>query len=157
MVLYDSRAHLARPLNLDPSICNNAAVRRAARRLGLFYDLALSRTGVKSTQYAVLRQILRLGFPSPSQLADALVMDRSALSRTLRALEQLGLIDSVPGQFDARFRQIRLTTNGRDKIAECDLLWAKAQRVFEAAYGDASAHLRISLDQIAGLPLALFR
>ncbi|TGT34867.1 MarR family transcriptional regulator, partial [Mesorhizobium sp. M8A.F.Ca.ET.167.01.1.1] len=36
------------------SRCNNATLRRAARRLGRFYDDALAPSGLKGTQFGLL-------------------------------------------------------------------------------------------------------
>ncbi|TJW81943.1 MAG: MarR family transcriptional regulator, partial [Mesorhizobium sp.] len=43
--------------HLGFSRCNNATLRRAARRLGRFYDDALAPSGLKGTQFGLLYQI----------------------------------------------------------------------------------------------------
>ena len=139
---------------MDCSICNNAAAKRASRRLGHFYDEVLSASGLRATQYALLEQIARLGAPSLTDLASALVLDRSALSHTLRPLERDGLVALRATPDDRRIKRVELTQNGRERLALCAKLWQQAQTSFEAAFGsEAAAVLRSKLDQLAGLNL----
>jgi hypothetical protein len=39
------------------SYCNNASLRKAARRLGKLYDAVLEPSGLKATQFSLLTQI----------------------------------------------------------------------------------------------------
>ena len=73
------------------SLCNNAALRRAARRLGQLYDDQLTPSGLRTTQHGLLAQIEVMGSPALGELAD-MVMDASALSHTLRPLTRDGLV-----------------------------------------------------------------
>lgn len=137
---------------LDQSICNNAAAKRAARRLGGFYDEILAPCKLRGTQYSLLQQIARLGSPSMTDLASALVLDRSALSHTLRPLERDGLIELLFHRLDRRVRLVALTDSGKKKLDDCHVFWMKAQRRFEAAYGSERAEdLRRTMDVLASL------
>lgn len=139
---------------MDCSICNNAAAKRASRRLGQFYDEVLAAGGLRATQYALLDEIARLGAPSLTELATALVLDRSALSHTLRPLERDGLIAlrSVPD--DRRIKKVELTQTGGERLARCAKLWLQAQASFENVFGsEEAAVLRSKLDQLAALNL----
>ena len=143
---------MAKPMNC--SICNNAAAKRASRRLGHFYDEVLSAGGLRATQYALMEQIARLDAPSLTDLAQALVLDRSALSHTLRPLERDGLIALRSTDDDRRIKRVELTERGHAKLAHCAKLWEQAQALFEAAFGAAeAAALRLQLDQLAALIL----
>jgi DNA-binding MarR family transcriptional regulator len=143
------------PYVLDQSDCNNAAAKRAARRIGLLYDEILAPCHLRATQHALLQQIARIGSPSMTDLALALVLDRSALSHAIRPLMRDGLVAVERPKADRRIRLITLTGAGVGKLADCNLLWAKAQKQFEATYGkDASASLRRTLDALAALDFA---
>ncbi len=136
------------------SICNNAAAKRAARRLGQFYDEVLAASGLRATQYALLDQIVRLGSPSLTDLALALVLDRSALSHTLRPLERDGLVALRCVPEDKRVKRVELTDRGRARLEDGARLWKRAQASFEAVFGcEEAAALRTKLDQLASLNL----
>ena len=140
---------------LDQSSCNNAAAKRASRRLGSFYDECLAPCKLRATQHALLQQIARLGSPSMTDLATALVLDRSALSHTLRPLERDGLVATGDHKLDRRIRLVGLTEAGLKKLEECNALWSKAQGRFEASYGpEDAAELRKVMDRLAELDFA---
>ncbi len=135
-----------------PSACTATALRKASRRITQLYDDALAPSGLRSTQYAVLSELQRQGRHPPSlqELADALVMDRSALGHTLRPLERDGLVALQTDVDDGRRRQIVLTDEGLAKFAEARSLWAVAQRRFHRLFGAAEAQaLRDTLLRIA--------
>jgi len=119
--------------------CNCTALRKATRRISQLYDMALTPSGVKTTQRAILAQIGR-SEPTPvGKLAEALVMDAGALAHTLKPLERDGLIAVAVDPDDRRNRLITLTRHGRQKLGETNALWANAQRGFEAAFGRAES------------------
>lgn len=131
-------------------LCTNAAIRRAARRLGRLYDDALAPSGLRGAQFSLLTQIGYLGQPTLRQLADALVMDLSALGHTLKPLERDGLVALVPDENDRRAKRARLTRKGLAKQKEAVPLWQAAQASFDAEFGARrSADLRKALDLIS--------
>ncbi len=69
-----------------PGRCNGLSLRKATRRVSQLYDLALTPCGLRSTQRSILIQIARMGQAGMGELADALVLDRSALAHTLKPL-----------------------------------------------------------------------
>ena len=90
-----------------------------------------------------------------SELADAVVLDRSALGHNLRPLERDGLIQLRPNENDARSRVVVLTQKGRAKLKQARRLWQTAQRTFEAVFGaKEAAALRATLDQLSTLNLS---
>jgi DNA-binding MarR family transcriptional regulator len=117
------------------SLCNCTALRKATRRVSQLYDAALEPCGLRTTQRAILNHIFRAGTPPIGELAEALVMDRGALTHNLKPLERDGLVEVRIDPGDRRNRLIALTSAGRAKIAESEALWARAQRGFEAAFG----------------------
>lgn len=126
--------------------CSCTALRKATRRVSQLYDAVLAPSGIKTTQRAILAQISRSEPTSIGVLAEALVMDSGALAHTLKPLERDGFVTVKVALTDRRNRLISLTTRGREKLAETDALWARAQAGFEIACGKTqSAALREAL------------
>ena len=131
------------------SLCNCTALRKATRRVSQLYDFALEPCGLRTTQRAILNHIARCGTPPIGELADALVMDRGALTHNLKPLERDGLVKISVDPDDRRNRLIALTASGRAKLAELEALWVRAQQGFEAAFGAAkSSSLRKALEYL---------
>ena len=133
-------------------MCCSTALRKATRRVTQLYDEALAPVGLRSTQYSILMELSRRASEAPSLqvLADALVMDRSALGHTLRPLERDGLLALQPGESDRRQRQVVLTRKGQALVARAQPLWQRAQDRFCEVFGEAEAAiLRATLLDIA--------
>jgi DNA-binding MarR family transcriptional regulator len=136
------------------SLCNNAMLRRAARKLGQFYDDVQAPSGLKATQQGLLYQIHIGDEPAMGAIAAALVMDLSALGHTLKPLIRDGYVETVADKDDRRIRRVRLTRAGEKKLAEAMKLWQVAQQRLEDRIGaDKAERLRVALDEIAGLDL----
>src|ERR1700722_8535185 len=121
------------------SVCNCTALRKATRRVSQLYDSALEPCGLRSTQRTILIQIARSGAPSLGELAEALVMDRGALTHNLKPLERDGLVEIGVDPQDRRNRLVTLTMTGRSKLEQSARLWKRAQGGFEAAFGAAKS------------------
>jgi DNA-binding MarR family transcriptional regulator len=133
----------------DPLVCNGAALRKATRRLSQLYDTALAPCGLGSAQRSILVHIERAGSPTMTELAYALVLDRSALARNIKPLERDGYVVQRPDDEDGRSRRVELTPAGVAKIIEANRLWRKAQKRFEEVYGrERAAALRVALAEI---------
>jgi len=116
------------------------------------YDDALAPVGLRSTQYAVLEELDRRADAPPTmgELAETLVLDRSALGHNLRPLERDGLVALVAGDDDRRRRRVVLTSRGRAKFVQAQRAWKLAQRRFNDVFGEsAAAKLRATLLRIA--------
>ncbi|TPN30923.1 winged helix-turn-helix transcriptional regulator [Mesorhizobium sp. B2-3-3] len=134
------------------SLCNNATLRRAGRSLGRFYDDMLAPSGLKGTQFGLLFQIDISGEPTMGAIAEALIMDLSALGHTLKPLIRDGFVETFTDRDDRRVRRVRLTPQGKVKLEEAIKLWSMAQQRFEAVVGkERAAQLRAALDEIAAL------
>ncbi len=133
----------------DPLVCNGAALRKATRRLSQLYDAVLAPCGLTIAQRSVLVHIDRAGAPTPSTLAHAMVLDLSALARSLKPLERDGYLVQKRDEHDGRSRRVVLTPRGKAKLAESNVLWRKAQGRFEEVYGpERAAALRHALAEI---------
>ncbi len=133
-------------------ICNCGALRRATRHVSLMYDRYLAGSGLTSGQYAIIREIRRRGKAAPTlgELAQAMVMDRTALTHTLKPLERDGLIVLKPDPDDRRVRRVHVTTRGAKRQESASGLWRKAQKKFTQSIGeDEAAALRALLRMVA--------
>ncbi|HEX2790534.1 MAG TPA: MarR family transcriptional regulator [Steroidobacteraceae bacterium] len=132
--------------------CNATALRKAQRRLTQLYDGALEDSGLRSTQLSILVELAARTAhpPTMAELAQALVMDRSALGHNLRPLEREGLLVLQEGDTDRRQRHVVLTSRGKSKCQEALRRWRTAQDRFEQVFGRAeAAALRGTLLRIA--------
>ena len=115
--------------------CTCAKLRMAARAVTQAYDAALAPSGLRATQFTVLVALGHIGRAPLSRLAEALVMDRTTLSRNLRPLERDGLIATGLVDDDRRVREIRLTAKGRKALEKALPLWEKAQKRMREGLG----------------------
>lgn len=118
-------------------ICLAACVRRIHRSLIGFYDRRLRPLGLTVAQLDVLESIAAR--PAPIRhvdLAAAMGMDPSTVSRNLALLAKAGLVSSRPG--DARREvQVELTGPGHELVAEARPVWAEAQQTVKRELGPA--------------------
>ncbi|WP_411828481.1 MarR family winged helix-turn-helix transcriptional regulator [Neorhizobium petrolearium] len=126
--------------------CSNSAVRRASRQLGQLYEDAMGDTGLKGTQFSLLSQIARSGEPTLKSLAEAMVMDLSALGHTLKPLIRDGLVELMPDDKDRRAKRVGLTETGIEKQKDLTTRWQIAQDRFDKAFGkEKSEEMRRTL------------
>ncbi|SOE96188.1 DNA-binding transcriptional regulator, MarR family [Burkholderia sp. D7] len=126
-------------LPINPGICNNTALRKAARRLTRFYDACMADTGLRATQYAILSLLANRGPTTMAALADLLSMDRATMGHNLRPLERDGLVIIRVGREDRREREVGLSTVGANIEAQSKPYWLKAQASFEKEFGKQDA------------------
>lgn len=110
----------------ESSKCNCLNVRRASRAITQFYDDALKVSGVTIAQLGLL-QHLDLEKPiSISELAKIMRIDRTTLNRNMKPLLASERITMNRGS-DSRIRQVTLTKNGKETVAQAWVLWEEAQ------------------------------
>lgn len=68
--------------------------------------------------YKLLMFIARVGSANAHQLAESFEMDKSVVSRQVRMLEDLGLLESRADDRDARLRVLTATPKARSALAE---------------------------------------
>ena len=130
--------------------CSNTAIRRASRQLGQLYDDCMEGTGLKGTQFSLLSQIAASGEPALKQLAEAMVMDLSALGHTLKPLIRDGYVELVPDAEDRRVKRARLTPLGQRTREALLANWRDAQDRFDRVFGkEQSADIRKTLALIS--------
>lgn len=122
-----------------PNVCNNLALRKAGRNLGVLYDEAIAASGLRGGQFSILAHVHGLERPTMKELADELVMDLSALGHTLKPLERDGYVALVRNELDGRSKRVVLTESGTARLKAASELWYAAQQKFDRAFGAAKA------------------
>ncbi|WP_137895863.1 MarR family winged helix-turn-helix transcriptional regulator [Ramlibacter sp. 2FC] len=111
---------------VKPQGCTNLKLRQLMRQVSRHYDAEIGKTGLKGTQYSLLSYVVKLGPIRPVDLAQAMGVDASTLTRNLRPLIDQGWIALEDGP-DARSRLVVATDAGRDKRTEAQRRWRVAQ------------------------------
>jgi DNA-binding MarR family transcriptional regulator len=136
--------------DVEPEICNCAALRQAARRVTKLYDDALAPIGLGANQFSILTRLSLVDPITIQDLARLLVMDRSTLGHLLRPIEKRGFVKLEVSEQDRRSRMVALTQAGKAAAAKARPRWAAAQRRFESTFGKEDAlELRTVLKEIA--------
>jgi DNA-binding MarR family transcriptional regulator len=110
-----------------PSMCVCMNVRRASRAITKIYDQALEGSGLKVTQFSLLKNINDKGPLNVSALAKLLMLDRTTLVRNLKPLESAGFIENTRSQ-DPRERQLGITEHGHETVMKALQHWKIVQR-----------------------------
>ena len=111
---------------LNMALCTCSTIRKTARIVTQMYETALQPTGLKPGQLTLLAVLTNRGAMSMTNLADAMVMDRTTLTRNLKPLVRDGLI-SIESEEDQRVRVVGLTGKGTQKFKEAYPLWVEVQ------------------------------
>jgi DNA-binding MarR family transcriptional regulator len=119
-----------------PSGCSSFKLRQLSRRVSQHFDHIVGAAGLKTTQYSLLSHVMRLEPVRPGDLATEMEMDASTLTRNLQPLLKLGWLALGPGG-DGRSRFVTLTEAGREKRAEAQREWRRAQLAFNEHIGAA--------------------
>lgn len=118
-----------------PHGCSSQKLRQLSRRVSQHFDHIVAASGLKTTQYSLLSNIVRLEPVQPGDLAAQLEMDASTLTRNLQPLVAQGWVVIGPGN-DGRSRFVTATPAGREKRAAAQREWKKAQLAFNARVGE---------------------
>lgn len=122
------------------------AIRQAARHISKLYERHLSEVGVTPTQFSILSTLARAPGLTMLEMAEAMVMDRTTLIRTLKPLERNGLVDESSEIGNKRRFRLHITAAGRAKLDEAIGHWRTAQASFETSFGEReAARLRLEL------------
>ncbi len=123
--------------------CTCTHIRKAARVITQFYDTFLQPSGLRMTQFIVLVVIALSEQETVMHVAEKLAMDRSALARSLKSLEDKGLLTVEPGR-DRRTRLVRLTEQGRQALTRTLPSWRQAQEQLITRFGEEQARLLLA-------------
>jgi DNA-binding MarR family transcriptional regulator len=119
---------------VKPQGCTNLKLRQLMRRVTQHYDAEVGKTGLKGTQYSLLSYAVKLGPVRPVDLARAMKISASTLTRNLRPLIDAGLLRLDPG-VDGRSRLVSATDAGREKRQEAQRRWRIAQEGINQVLG----------------------
>jgi len=117
-----------------PQGCTNFRLRHLARQVSRHYDAEVVHSGLKTSQYSLLSHVMHLGPLRPGELAKAMGVDASTLTRNLKPMVAAGWLTQGEGS-DARSRLVEVTGAGRVKRAEAQRHWRTAQEKLNALLG----------------------
>ncbi|MDP2032828.1 MAG: MarR family transcriptional regulator [Polaromonas sp.] len=145
-----------RPPELRPQGCTNLKLRQLMRRVAQHYDAEVGKTGLKGTQYSLLSYVFKLGPLRPGDLARAMKVDASTLTRNLKPLVAAGWLTLEAGS-DGRSRLVSITDSGREKRSEAQRRWRVAQEGINQILGVEQvlalhALIDVSLERLSPLP-----
>lgn len=123
-----------RAAQAKPQGCTNLQLRQLTRRVSQRYDVEMARTGLKTTQYSLLSYVVKLGPIRPADLAKAMEMEPSTLTRNLKPLISAGWVELAAGD-DGRSRSIYATLAGREKRTQAQRHWKQAQESLNQTLG----------------------
>lgn len=124
--------------------CLGTKLRQASRAVTQLYDDAIADSGLRSTQFSLLIALAQAPFVPLSKIAEALVMDRTTLTRNLMPLVREGWVEEGRAE-DKRIRAYALTAEGRRVLEKALPGWRRAQAVMKRAL---STEDRAELDRI---------
>lgn len=119
--------------------CNCFALRQATRFVTQIYERHLTPIGVTQAQFSIMMVLSRRQDVLMSELADALVMDRTTLLRALKPLQRDGLVEAGVSDRDARTHTLNLTKEGVRTFDRAKRAWQSAQKEFEKQFGERRA------------------
>lgn len=116
------------------SSCACFNLRKTARAVTQHYSKFMADTGLKETQFSILSVLKQTGPLPMGHLAEALVMDRTTLTRNLKPLRINGLLKIVPGN-DGRTKLVLITPKGSSAFTKALPSWTKAQDTLINVFG----------------------
>lgn len=120
---------------LVPQGCTNLRLRQLSRVVSRHYEVHLAPTGLKNTQYSLLSYVVKLGPMAAGELAAAMQLDASTLTRNLKPLVDQGLVEVVADPSDARSRIVQATAPGVALRASAQRAWKQAQLALNERLG----------------------
>ena len=117
--------------------CFALQARKTANLLARLYNAALEPLGLEISQFSTLAAVALERSDSITELAGALGVERSTLTRNLKVLERDGLI--VLSERQGRRSMYRLTSKGRRTLSKALPLWNDVQARVSTALSESSA------------------
>jgi DNA-binding MarR family transcriptional regulator len=134
--------------------CPALRVRQASRVLAKLYDDELARFGLHSSQLPVLVAAALFGDAGAtmSKLAEAVLMDRTTLTRSVRPLERAGLLLVARSPQDARTKVVVITRAGERMIETIFPVWERVLKQIKKTLGaEMLTELHAQLAQVIAL------
>lgn len=115
--------------------CYCASLRQATRVISQKYDAALAAAGLTVTHFTLLTALREHPAARVNDLVDALAMDQTTLSRTLKLMEREGLVARREGE-DRREVHWTLTSGGRARLKRAEPYWKATQDSIKRLLGE---------------------
>ena len=115
--------------------CMVVKTRQAARAVTRRYNQLLRPLGIQTTQASLLFAIRSGRFDSVSDMANTLGIERSALTRNLKPLRDMGLVVS-DNEGKGRAQRLSLTPEGAALAVTVLPMWVDAQNALKAELGE---------------------
>lgn len=132
-------------------LCLGSRFRRIGERLQADAQQIMAAAGVsiQAGQFPFLAVIDRCGPLTIGELAEAIGITQPGVTRTLRQLTELGLVDTKTSDEDQRRKLVSLTESGR-KLVEFSKreIWPRVEAAVRDLCGDLSGPLLQQLDAI---------
>jgi len=122
------------PSLLETQNCICINLRQTARAVALNYSKFLAETDLSETQFSILAALKQLGPVPMGKFSEALVMDRTTLTRNLRPLKNKDFVKTVPGN-DGRTRLVIIKPSGSVALQNALPAWQRAQNRLLNLYG----------------------
>ena len=123
-----------KPDPLRPQGCTNLKLRQLMRRVAQHYDAEVGKTGLRGTQYSLLSYVCKLGPIRPGDLAAAMKVNASTLTRNLKPMIAAGWLSLDAGE-DGRSRLVTATPAGRELRTQAQRHWRTAQEDMNRVLG----------------------
>lgn len=139
------------------AVCPGMRVARTTRVLARVFNDEFRAIGLQSSQHGVLTFVALAGQDGATigALADALLLDRTTLTRNLRPLQTAGYLNITRSRTDARAQIVSLTKKGEKTVEALFPLWQRAyNRIRDALGPQALTELSDQLDQATAAVVA---
>jgi DNA-binding MarR family transcriptional regulator len=126
--------------------CACAALRSASRAITQLYDLVLAPTGLKSTQFLILKKIFEAGEIAQCDFAREHAIAVETLSRRFAGLRAKSLVELRIGEHH-RERMYRLTALGKERFEAAVPYWLLAQCRLRQTLGETDWNVLLEFPQ----------
>ena len=134
-----------------PKGCTNLKLHQLGRLVSRHYESYLAPAGLRGTQYSLLSHVVKLAPLRLGELANAMQMDASTLTRNLQPLIDRGLARVDVGD-DARSRIVQATAAGQALRSDAQQAWKRAQLALNHKLGNRRVSaLHALIDDCRGL------
>ena len=130
--------------------CFCARTRHAARLLTRHYEEELRHVHVTPTQFELLGTVLGRPNLSQAEIAQALSLDQTTLSRNLKILIGRNWVTQGGSPEDSRRVVYTISQKGKDVFGEALPLWQRAQDSIEQTLGSERERVWSTLDRLIG-------
>ena len=137
------------PIEQEDSVLSGA--RLLSRAITAIYDEKLQPLGITASQFSLLDVIGHAERATRAEIARIQHLDKSTLTRNLRALLSAGWAEEVPEGANGRSKPISLTATGRKLLLDAQPVWLAAKLEAEELLGhEATIAIMSTRDRIGG-------